>query len=49
MSRIELLKEIERLRAKMNDLAAAGADLARLLEISQELDKLIVAYHRDVA
>lgn len=49
MSLVELLSEIERLRAEMNGLAAARVEFAIVLEISQELDKLIVEYHRNVA
>lgn len=45
----ELLDEIERLRAEMVGLATAGAEYARVLEVSQELDKLIVMYHRAAA
>ena len=49
LSRVELLSEIERLRAEMNGLAAVRAEYAKVLEISQKLDKLIVEYHRNVA
>lgn len=49
MSRTELLTEIERLRSRMNGLAATGAKFYEVLEISQELDKLIVEYHRAAA
>ena len=49
MSRAELRAEIERLRSEMNGLAAAGAEYARVLKVSQELDKLIVMYHRAAA
>ena len=46
MSRSELLTEIERLRSRMNDLAASGAEFTELLEVSQQLDLLIVEYHK---
>lgn len=46
MSRTELLTEIERLRAKLNDLVADRTDYAKMLEASQVLDKRIVEYHR---
>ena len=46
MSRKELLDEIERLRSKMNSLAAARADLSEVLEISQRLDELIVLFYK---
>ena len=49
MSRVELLSEIERLRAEMNGLASARAEYAKVLAVSQKLDKLIVEYHRNVA
>lgn len=49
MSRTELLTEIERLRSEMNGLASAGADYARVFEVSQELDKLIVEYYSAAA
>lgn len=49
MSHAELLTEIERLRSEMYGLAAAGAEYVRVLEVSQELDKLIVEYHRAAA
>ena len=45
----ELLMKIERLRAKMNSLGADRADYAKMLEVSQVLDKLIVEYYRAVA
>ena len=35
--------------SEMNSLAVAGAEYARVLKISQELDKLIVMYHRAAA
>jgi len=49
MSCVELLDEIERLRDEMNVLVAERAEFAKVLEVSQKLDKLIVEYHRNVA
>ncbi|OPX89486.1 MAG: Spo0E like sporulation regulatory protein [Pelotomaculum sp. PtaB.Bin104] len=49
MSCRELLDEIERLRSKMNSLAATGADYAEVLEISRKLDVLIVLFHKIAA
>ncbi|WP_347488221.1 aspartyl-phosphate phosphatase Spo0E family protein [Desulfoscipio sp. XC116] len=46
MSREEIVLEIVRLRAKMHDLVNVGADYAKLLKASQELDNYIVMYHR---
>lgn len=45
----ELLTEIERLRLEMNSLAVAGENYAKLLEVSQRLDELIVMYHKAAA
>ncbi len=45
MSSEVLLAEIERLRFEMNMLANSGAGYDRVLEISQQLDKLIVMYY----
>ena len=45
----ELLSEIERLRTEMNELAAARAEYAKVLGVSQKLDKLIVEYYRNIA
>jgi hypothetical protein len=47
MSRAELFTEIERLRSIMNGLAASGGDFMEVLEISQQLDELIVMYHKN--
>jgi len=49
MSRAELLTEIERLRAEMHGLYVAGAGIAAVLEISRELDGLIVEFMRGTA
>jgi hypothetical protein len=46
LSRRELLDEIERLRAEMAGLTAAGADYDKLLELSRQLDKLIVLFYK---
>ncbi len=40
-----LLAEIEQLRLEMNRLAVSGTGYDRVLEISQQLDKLIVMYY----
>ncbi|MDF9409974.1 MAG: hypothetical protein A4E52_00003 [Pelotomaculum sp. PtaB.Bin013] len=42
MSRMELLTEIERLRAEMHGLYVAGVGYDKVLEINQRLDRLIV-------
>ncbi len=42
-----LLSDIERLRLKMDRLANSGAGYDRVLEISQQLDKLIVMYYQE--
>jgi len=49
MSCAELLKDIERLRSEMNSLALSGAGYAKVLEVSQQLDYLIVLYHKAAA
>lgn len=49
MSCAELISEIERLRSKMNGMAHSGASYAKVLEVSQQLDRLIVLYHRTTA
>jgi len=49
VSRKELLDEIERLRAEMNKLAAAGVECAEILEISRRLDELVVLFHKTAA
>lgn len=49
MSCTELLNEIERLRSEMNSLALSGAGYAKVLEVSQQLDNLIVLYHKTAA
>lgn len=49
MSRMKLLTKIERLRAEMHGLYAAGAGYEKVLEVSQRLDKLIVKYMRKTA
>ena len=46
MFRSELLTEIECLRSRMNELAASGAEFTELLEVSRQLDLLIVEYHK---
>lgn len=46
MSRGELLNEIERLRSVMSVLASYGKNTADLMEISLQLDRLIVEYHK---
>lgn len=46
MSRLELLNEIERLRAEMNGLANAGIEYEMLLEVSRKLDVLIVKWYK---
>lgn len=49
MSRAELLVEIESLRSVMHTLAFSGGKIsANLLKVSQQLDGLIVEYHRVV-
>ncbi|OPX85122.1 MAG: Spo0E like sporulation regulatory protein [Pelotomaculum sp. PtaB.Bin104] len=49
MSCVELITEIEYLRAELQGMAATGAEYAKLLEVSQRLDRLIVEYMRAVA
>jgi GH43 family beta-xylosidase len=49
MSRAELLTEIERLRSVMYILASCGKNTSDLLEVSQQLDGLIVEYQRTAA
>ena len=46
MSRSDLLNEIERLRAEMHELAGCKVPFEEVLKVSQELDKLIVAWHK---
>ncbi|HBC93057.1 MAG TPA: hypothetical protein DCZ10_09205 [Pelotomaculum sp.] len=45
----ELLEEIEELRSEMYSLFRSDAVCASLLDISQQLDDLIVRYYRRVA
>lgn len=40
-----LLADIEQLRLEMNSLASSGAGYDKILEISRQLDKLILAYY----
>lgn len=47
MSRAELLVEIERLRSVMYTLAPYGRNIGELLEVSKQLDKLIVEHQKD--
>lgn len=49
MSRAELLTEIERLRSVMYILASCGKGPGDLLEISQQLDGLLVEYQKVAA
>lgn len=44
LSRAELLSEIERLRSMMYVMASTGKSTGNLLEISQQLDGLILEY-----
>lgn len=44
MSRTELLIEIERLRSVMHSLAPYSRNIGDLLEVSKQLDELIVEY-----
>lgn len=46
MSKRELLSEIEYLRHTMINLANCSSDYTTILEVSQELDELIVMYHK---
>jgi len=46
MSRLELIVEIERLRRVMSTLASYGCNMGDLLEVSQQLDQLIVQYQK---
>lgn len=46
MSRIELIVEIEKLRRVMSTLASYGCSTGDLLEVSQQLDQLIVLYQK---
>lgn len=48
MSRAELLVEIERLRSVMYKLVPCNRNIEELLEVSQQLDELIVEYQRAV-
>jgi len=43
---LNVLTKIERLKAKMNNLAAAGADYEQILKVSQLLDVYIVQYQK---
>jgi len=49
VSRAELLTEIERLRSVMYILASRGKSSGDLLEVSQQLDGLIMEYQRAAA
>jgi len=49
MSQGELIEEIEHLRSKLYFLTQYGAGYDEVLNVSQELDKLIVAYHHFTA
>ena len=49
MTRTELFFEIERLRMKMYSIADSNTENDELLTVSQELDKLIIMYHRTTA
>lgn len=42
----ELLMDIEIIRSDLIELVAVGAGRAKVLEVSQELDKLIVEYYK---
>ncbi len=46
MSRAELLSEIERLRSVMYTLAPYCRNHCQLLEVSKQLDELIVEYQK---
>lgn len=46
MSRAELLVEIERLRSVMHLLAPYSRNIGELLEVSKQLDELIVEYQK---
>lgn len=46
MSRAELLVEIERLRLVMHTLAPYSRNIGELLEVSKQLDELIVEYQK---
>jgi len=45
----ELLEEIEELRSEMYNLFRSDTVCARLLDISQQLDALIVRYYHRIA
>lgn len=45
----ELLQEIEDLRSEMNSLFRSDVVYASLLDISQQLDDLIVRYYHRIA
>lgn len=45
----ELLQEIEELRSEMYSLFRSDAVCANLLDISRQLDDLIIRYYRRVA
>lgn len=46
MSRTELLIEIERVRSVMYTIALYSQNIGGLLEVSQQLDELIVEYQK---
>lgn len=46
MSSLELIVEIERLRRVMSTLASYGCSARDLLEVSRQLDQLIVQYQK---
>lgn len=46
MSRAELLVKIERLRSVMYTLAPYSRNIGDLLEVSKQLDELIVEYQK---
>ena len=46
MSRLELIVEIEKLRRVMSTLSEYGCSSGDLLEISRQLDQLIVLYQK---
>jgi hypothetical protein len=46
MSSLELIVEIEKLRRVMSTLASYGCSTGDLLEVSRQLDQLIVQYQK---
>ena len=46
MSRVEIIMEIERLRRVMGILSDYGCSSGDLLEVSRQLDRLIVQYQK---